>query len=436
MITLFVIIVLIILSLKLQKSFYTWGCASLMFSLIFIFLGSMEEFHSSSMLHGDQHFFMLQAQELCASMDALQEMDIRYAFYPLFIHLSVPCGDYIVQSAVAKINFSILWAIVVGILAYLSKAIDGNISFRYFILLAMVAIGGFFSSQLLRDGFVAIALMLIVLPYLASRKKMVKFFVVMLGILLLAATRPQFLPMLLLAWLCTGVVKVFFNAHHIVRLSIGLFVFGLCILYFTPIPQSVSQFIALMLMPDGTSATSFASMSPGDIYRLLSQGGVEASRYIFTTLITRLPSVFYDANILRTISWTFFDPHYWGSAHELMKYQLFLRALTDAITWIMLGIIFWSIIIRSAKANFRLGKLYSFVLLFVLFASSLYAVKYFGMPRRVFLGPVVMLLTVVLFRPPSVLEVKRYIAPFLLVWLGLNIVYFIVKPYHWIWYYL
>lgn len=434
--TFVLLLIFIILSLKYGKDFFKWSMFSLLFSMIFIFVGTFEELGFSDTLYGDQNYYMQLAQNMCGFSSSMNNVSFRYMFYPVFIYLSAPCFDYEIQSVLAKVNFALIWAIIIGILAFLVKSKDENNLLKYFILTNLVIIGGFFSSLVLRDGFVAIALILIFLPFILKRKKLLSKISVLIGLVLLLFTRPQFLPLLFVSWVYIIIIKSFFKSYHIVRVSIFLFVISIFLLLIIPIPESIASFVAMLLVPDGTTSENALVISKQEVFTILNSGGTEASKYIFNSLVSSLPSVFYNSNFLRTSFWIIFDSQYLGSEVDFRKYFLLLKALTEFIVWIVWGTIFWSFFVNKKRANSYLSYTYGYILVFSLLCFSLYATKYFGMDLRILLSFIVLFLIFFLFYPPSSIEVRNFMFPFLIIWLFLNLLYFAIKPYNWIWNYL
>lgn len=432
MLTLFLLLSLLILFFRFRSADQLYVLLSILGAVFWIAVGTYEEFFSKAEFVKDQHFYMSQVASLCKSGSLLND-DIRYVFYPYFIYSSSFCLDYVSSSVLAKLSFSFLWAILVGFISVESSNKNDDY-WRKFVLLTIVVIGWFFSAHLLRDGLVAIGFALLFLAFLCGGGRLKKATLLFAGLLFILFTRPQFIPILFLAYFIVFFLLSFLKYSQPFRAISIVFSFSILALLFVPIPVQLGEIMALYLVPHANIATEKTVYDIQQIGVILMNGGWNASSLLFNQMITRFPSVFYEPNPLRTVVW-FFSIDQLGSNDDFRRYSLILRASTELVSWVFIALLAWAFLIGKESYRDRLGSVFSFFWAFFLLAATIYIVKYSGFSHRIFLAFVVSLLILSIFRPPNNNEIKRIILPTIVVWSLFQLAYLLIKPFDFIWNY-
>ncbi|WP_131825202.1 hypothetical protein, partial [Salinivibrio sp. IB282] len=296
------LVLLVCLSFWWRESLH-WVFLYLAGSLIFIILVILEDLSLAGRLLEDQHFFAINALQVCSGGLNDISFDLRYSLYSFFISSSTFLCDYISVAFWGKLSFSFLWAGVLASISHYSYYKHSSFFWNRISLFSLVLIGWFFSSFLLRDGLTAVSLLIIFLPFIVDASFSRKMILPFLGGVVLTLTRPHLLLMLVFSIMVYFTIKPFRKSVHNIRAFAVLFAVFLVGLFFFPLPEFLGDLLASYLIPQGTSATSNSSLNPQQVKDVLSGGGLDAAHYLFNQIITRFPSVFYEPNPLRSVLW-------------------------------------------------------------------------------------------------------------------------------------
>jgi|GEM_PF-3433680 len=401
--------------------------------LLFYYLGgiissvasSIEVFWFFNHYHdGDQDFFINGAIDFFDNGVSIKDIEPNYFFYKLFVYAASPVNDYMIIAIFSKLSFSIIWGLSLSSLFQKSSYSNKD----KVILLLLIFIGWYYSSFVLRDGFVAIGFLFFYGGF-ASEKKSLGF--VLLGLLLFCFTRIH-IPLLFLPGLFLFYIIKFIRVNWSPSLLlVAFFVLGAMIFKFSPLPKVAVAAMGIALLPDGESAQSALPFPRHELALTYVEGDGKARDTMIGFWVNRFPSIFYEPNPFRYFFWPFM-----GEFGKETFSQMFVKSLASLSSLLALCVFISTFFLDRRSYYSTLGGVYLFLSISLFFIGSIYAIKYFGMATRIYYGFLTGFLTLFFLKPVSNESLGRNFYPIFIALMSMSLLYFVLKPYQWIWSYL
>ncbi|WP_439481748.1 hypothetical protein [Cyclobacterium plantarum] len=408
-----------------HKAFQKYLLIYYLGGVIFALTSSIEVFWFFDQFHdGDQDYFIAAARDFMDSGIHQNDIDFSYFFYKLFVFLASPFYDYLLIGIFAKICFALIWGLTLF-------SFFNQVSFskrESLILLLLISIGWYFSTFVLRDGFAALGFMTFFAGISISPKR---WSWVIFGILLLVVTRVHIailiVPSLLLLWLIHS-IKLKISPSYFV---VGIFLLGLIFYKVAPIPKAIVAPLGIILLPDGESAEGALPYPRSELALTYLEGDQKAKDTMIGFWVSRFPSIFYEPNPFRYFIWPFM-----GEFGKETFIQMLVKSISSFSSILVLGVFLSTFLIDRDTFYSNLGDIYLLLTLCLFFVGSVYAIKYFGMTTRIYYGFLTGYLSLFFFKPVSNRMLNNNLYPVLILLVAMNLMYFILKPFDWIWNYL
>jgi hypothetical protein len=393
--------------------------------ILFAIASSIEVFWIFDQYHdGDQDFFISAAMDFSEKGIQRTDLDFSYFFYKSFVYLVSPFNEYMVIGIFAKICFTLIWGL--ALFCFFNQSSFSKK--ESLVLLLLISIGWYYSTFVLRDGFAALGFLSFFVGLSISPRR---WSWVVLGILLLIITRVQIAVMLLPSFLLVWVISTLKVTISPTYLVVGFFLLGLIFYKVAPIPKAIVAPLGIILLPDGESAEGALPYPRRELALTYVQGDQKAKDTMIGFWASRFPSIFYEPNPFRYFFWPFM-----GEFGKETFIQMFVKSFSSFSSILVLAVLLSTFLINRATFYANLGGVYLLITLCLFFVGSVYAIKYFGMTTRIYYGFLTGYLGIFFFRPISNKMFNHNLYPILIIMVVVNLMYFILKPFDWIWNYL
>ncbi|MDN3686524.1 hypothetical protein [Cyclobacterium jeungdonense] len=373
---------------------------------------------------GDEHFFINAAIDFHLFGIRYEVTDYNYFFYKLFVYFSSPAIDYQVISIFSKVNFTLIWGIVLYLL-FNQDILDLK---EKVVIILLIFIGWFYSTYVLRDGFVAIGFLLF---FGGLSRKDKSYLLTILGFCILCVTRIQ-IPILFIPCFVIFIIikNLPIKVNPAILISL-LMICGLIGFKLAPIPQTIITPLAITLLPHGETAEKASPIPKHELALIYYKGDQKAKDTIAQFWVSRFPSIFYEPNPFRYFFWPFM-----GILGSETVVSMIIKAISSISSLFFLSILLCSFLISKDSFYNVLGNLFLFLFICLLLVGSIYAIKYFGMTTRIYFGFIVGFLAILFYRPVSNAQFNYNFYPVFFILIFFNFLYFFVKPFDWLWNYL